>query len=120
MHPTRNDLSEKARAEVAALLNRHLATALDLHMQSKQAHWNVKGHHFFQLRTSLRDFAISVAVGNDGRVRHLAGDGIKPRLHIVEPLRKLHGGFRGVGALRDHQLAALRGFQLRCRVRVRV
>ncbi len=50
--------------------------------------------HFFQLRTRLGDFAIGVAIGNDSRVRHLAGHLVKPCLDIVEPLRKLHGGFQ--------------------------
>jgi starvation-inducible DNA-binding protein len=31
-----------------SLLNHHLASALDLTLQAKQAHWNVKGPHFFQ------------------------------------------------------------------------
>lgn len=49
MHPTRNDLPQAARAELAGLLNRHLAIALDLSMQCKQAHWNVKGPSFQSL-----------------------------------------------------------------------
>jgi starvation-inducible DNA-binding protein len=31
------------------LLNHNLAIAIDLALQSKQAHWNVKGPHFLQL-----------------------------------------------------------------------
>ncbi|RZO46319.1 MAG: DNA starvation/stationary phase protection protein Dps [Sandaracinaceae bacterium] len=46
MRATRNDLSEKTRAGVVELLNASLADALDLVLQSKQAHWNVKGPHF--------------------------------------------------------------------------
>jgi starvation-inducible DNA-binding protein len=49
MHPTRNDLPEKARAAMCALLNDRLADTLDLKLQAKQAHWNVKGPDFFQL-----------------------------------------------------------------------
>ena len=49
MHPTRNDLPAKTRKKVAALLQARLADALDLGMQAKQAHWNVKGPHFAQL-----------------------------------------------------------------------
>ena|ERR1700677_4437791 len=46
---TRNDLPEKTRGEMIKLLNQHLADILDLGLQVKQAHWNVKGHHFIGL-----------------------------------------------------------------------
>src|SRR5690349_12271851 len=49
LYPTRNDLPEDARAQVAELLNRRLADAVDLPMQCKQAHWNVKGPDFIAL-----------------------------------------------------------------------
>jgi starvation-inducible DNA-binding protein len=46
---TRNNLPESARAQVADLLNRRLADAVDLQTQCKQAHWNVKGPSFIAL-----------------------------------------------------------------------
>src|SRR5271169_822273 len=46
---TRNDLPKKTRGEMIKLLNQHLADILDLGLQVKQAHWNVKGHHFIGL-----------------------------------------------------------------------
>jgi starvation-inducible DNA-binding protein len=46
MFYTHNTLPEIARAKSAALLNRHLAAAIDLHAQVKQAHWNVRGENF--------------------------------------------------------------------------
>jgi len=49
MHPTRNDLSTKTRAKVLAVLNARLADAIDLQLQAKQAHWNVKGPNFIAL-----------------------------------------------------------------------
>jgi starvation-inducible DNA-binding protein len=49
LHSTRNDLPEKTRAKIIDLLNSRLAEALDLQMQSKQAHWNVKGPQFIAL-----------------------------------------------------------------------
>jgi len=49
IHPTRNDLPESARKQVVPLLNAHLADGIDLALQAKQAHWNVKGPHFLQL-----------------------------------------------------------------------
>jgi starvation-inducible DNA-binding protein len=49
MHNTRIDLSLKTRARVVDLLNARLADTLDLQMQAKQAHWNVKGPNFIGL-----------------------------------------------------------------------
>ena len=49
MNPTKNDLREDLRSSVVELLNAALATATDLELSSKQAHWNVKGPHFFSL-----------------------------------------------------------------------
>ena len=49
LHPTKNNLSESTRTQVAALLNHRLADAIDLQMQCKQAHWNVKGPSFIGL-----------------------------------------------------------------------
>lgn len=49
MFETRNDLSADSRAQVIRLLNARLADAIDLGMQTKHAHWNVKGPHFIAL-----------------------------------------------------------------------
>ena len=46
---TQNDLAEKVRAGAVDLLNQQLADALDLALQAKQAHWNVKGPSFIAL-----------------------------------------------------------------------
>ena len=49
MHPTRNDLSTKTRTKVVGVLNARLADAIDLQLQAKQAHWNVRGPNFIAL-----------------------------------------------------------------------
>ena len=49
MHATRNDLPAGTREKVIALLNQNLADAIDLGLQAKQAHWNVKGPSFIAL-----------------------------------------------------------------------
>ncbi|HEY4135337.1 MAG TPA: DNA starvation/stationary phase protection protein Dps [Alphaproteobacteria bacterium] len=46
MQNTHNTLSENVRAQAIELLNKHLAAAIDLHAQVKQAHWNVRGPGF--------------------------------------------------------------------------
>ena len=47
--PTQNDLPGKVRGGAVDLLNQQLADALDLALQAKQAHWNVKGPSFVAL-----------------------------------------------------------------------
>src|SRR5664279_1898579 len=49
MYETENDLSRERRSELNALMNQRLASAVDLQMQMKQAHWNVKGPSFIGL-----------------------------------------------------------------------
>ena len=49
MYPTKNNLPEKVRSQVAALLQGCLVDSIDLTLQSKQAHWNVKGPSFIAL-----------------------------------------------------------------------
>lgn len=46
---TRIDLEPSARTALIAMLNQNLANTLDLKTQAKQAHWNVKSPHFYQL-----------------------------------------------------------------------
>lgn len=46
---TQNDLSKEVRSKAVELLNHRLADALDLRLQAKQAHWNVKGPNFIGL-----------------------------------------------------------------------
>jgi starvation-inducible DNA-binding protein len=49
MHKTRIDIPEGKRTPVVQLLNERLADVIDLALQAKQAHWNVKGPSFFHL-----------------------------------------------------------------------
>lgn len=46
---TRIDLSTETRRYVTEMLNQQLANLFDLHSQTKHAHWNVKGSHFWGL-----------------------------------------------------------------------
>lgn len=49
MQPTHNTLSQSIRIRSVELLNKHLAAAIDLHAQLKQAHWNVRGPGFMAI-----------------------------------------------------------------------
>jgi starvation-inducible DNA-binding protein len=50
---------------IPALLNRTLATTLDLKLQTKQAHWNVKGDNFIALHELFDRVATEVEAFSD-------------------------------------------------------
>jgi starvation-inducible DNA-binding protein len=49
MHETKNDLPEQTRLKCIFILQERLADAIDVMLQVKQAHWNVKGLSFIAL-----------------------------------------------------------------------
>jgi starvation-inducible DNA-binding protein len=68
MYETSNDLSLASRRSLSEMLNEHLADAIDLHLQAKQAHWNIKGPSFVGLHelfdrvaSQARDYADDIA-----------------------------------------------------------
>jgi starvation-inducible DNA-binding protein len=68
MYETENDISQERRSELNALMNRRLADAVDLQMQMKQAHWNVKGPSFI----GLHELFDKVAEAVEGYVDQIA------------------------------------------------
>ncbi|MBC7879291.1 MAG: DNA starvation/stationary phase protection protein Dps [Anaerolineales bacterium] len=54
---SRIDLSVKTREKIIKLLNQQLADISDLHSQTYQAHWNVKGAGFYQLHILFQKLA---------------------------------------------------------------
>ena len=76
MLPTRNTLSANIRAQSVQLLNKHLAAAIDLHGQTKQAHWNVRGPNFIAIHTLFDQVAAKIEAYSDliaERTRGLGG-----------------------------------------------
>jgi starvation-inducible DNA-binding protein len=65
MHQTHNTLSENIRTQSVAALNRHLAAAIDLHGQIKQAHWNVRGPTFIAIHKLFDDVADTALEASD-------------------------------------------------------
>jgi starvation-inducible DNA-binding protein len=49
MQNTKIDIATKTRSSLCEMLNQHLANAIDLQTQCKQAHWNVRGPNFYSL-----------------------------------------------------------------------
>ncbi len=57
MFETHNDLSQSIRSAMIDLLRARLADAIDLRLQLKVAHWNVKGPAFIALHKLFDDVA---------------------------------------------------------------
>lgn len=57
---TKIDLPADDRAKLTALLNQQLADTTDLRMQTKHAHWNVKGPGFYSLHLLFDSLAESL------------------------------------------------------------
>src|ERR1700694_6225935 len=72
MHKTANTLSKNIRAKSVAVLNRHLAAAIDLHAQVKQAHWNVRGATFIAIH-ELFDKVADAVEGYSDTIAERAG-----------------------------------------------
>ena len=49
LYKTKNDIPRENRLQLCTLLNQRLASSVDLQLQMKQAHWNVKGPNFIAL-----------------------------------------------------------------------
>src|SRR5437762_14009654 len=70
--PKKNtDLHEQQQARLIELLNRSLADAIDLQLQSRQAYWNVKGPHFMALRELFDKVAQGVEEYADRIAKHI-------------------------------------------------
>ena len=94
MYKSPSNLTPDSRRTIAAGLNARLADGLDLHLQTKVAHWNVKGPLFPSLHPLFEQFAISLAGFNDavaeravtlggtavGTVRQVAATSLLPEL----------------------------------------
>src|SRR3954470_19766984 len=86
MFNSKTDLSKDLRARMIELLNASLVDAIDLNLQMKQAHWNVKGPNFIMLHEFfdklyeetgeyvdlLAERATALGGVADGRVGHVA------------------------------------------------
>ena len=57
LNETKNDFSEVTRKKVVGLLQPRLAGCIDLQLQAKQAHWNLKGPNFIAIHELFDKFA---------------------------------------------------------------
>ena len=65
LNPTKHGLDVEARTGAVELLNARLADVIDLELQAKQAHWNVKGPNFIGLHELFDQVAAAAAKFKD-------------------------------------------------------
>jgi starvation-inducible DNA-binding protein len=75
MPSTHNTLSETIREQSIELLNKHLAAAIDLHAQVKQAHWNVRGPGFIAIHELFDRVSTEVEEYSDALAERAGGLG---------------------------------------------
>lgn len=75
MHRTQIDIPEEKRREVIRILSLRLAEAIDLGLQTKQAHWNVKGPSFIALHELFDSVAEIVEEQTDEIAERIAALG---------------------------------------------
>src|SRR5260370_25528177 len=96
-----NALPEEQQAKLIEMLNRRLADAIDLQLQSRQAYWNVKGPNFL----SLRELFDKLARGVEEYANRIAE-------HIVQLGGRAEGtahAVAGRSSLDGHGLASAEG-----------
>jgi starvation-inducible DNA-binding protein len=104
MQATKIDIPESTRTELVSLLNEHLAAAIDLHLQAKQAHWNVKGPNFIALHELFDKVADSAEDHADLIAERIAtlGGTAEGTVAVVASRSKLSGYSLSITAGRDH------------------
>jgi len=75
MRQTHNTLAEEIRLKSIEVLNKHLAAAIDLHAQVKQAHWNVRGPNFIAIHELFDKVSEEVETYSDLIAERAAGLG---------------------------------------------
>jgi starvation-inducible DNA-binding protein len=75
MNPTKNELALDKRTKLVELLNERLADLIDLSLQGKQAHWNVKGPRFIGLHELFDEIVEDLAPLVDEVAERLAALG---------------------------------------------
>ena len=87
MYDTSSDLSLTTRKSIIELLNEHLADAIDLQLQAKQAHWNVKGPNF----VGLHGMFDQVASQAQGYADDIHEEGFAPLRELMANFVKADG-----------------------------
>ena len=98
-------LSSDARDQVVNSMHSVLATLIDMALQAKQAHWNIRGPRFKSLHEHLDEIIDELRVASDEVAERIVtlgvpADGTLPALSKATALTTIDTGF-----LKDQQVA---------------
>ena len=101
LNSTKHGLDVETRQSVVELLNARLADVIDLELQAKQAHWNVKGPNFIGLHELFDEVSAAAAKYKDEiaeRAVMLGGVAVGTAQAVVErtTLRAVSGRSAGL------------------------
>ncbi|MDX1946969.1 MAG: DNA starvation/stationary phase protection protein Dps [Pirellulaceae bacterium] len=101
---TRIDIPAATRKKAIALLNQNLADAIDLGLQAKQAHWNVKGPSFIALHELFDKVAESAEEAIDEIAERITALGgvAEGTVQVVAKKSRLDAYPLDISAGRDH------------------
>lgn len=104
MIKTRNDQAPSVRQKVADLLNDRLADGLNLQLQLKQAHWNIKGPDFIQIHELFDTVWQHVVDHNDEMAERIAQIGglVEGTVEVIAKKTELKRYPTGVTAGHEH------------------
>ncbi|MGY2736894.1 DNA starvation/stationary phase protection protein Dps [Sphingomonas sp. UYP23] len=104
MYPTKNSLPEHVRAQSNEVLNKHLAAAIDLHAQLKQAHWNVRGPAFIAIHELFDRISVEAEGMSDLIAERVAGLGGTARgtIQLASERSFLAPYLLGIGSEQTH------------------
>jgi len=104
MYPTRNSLPEHVRSQANEILNKHLAAAIDLHAQLKQAHWNVRGPAFIAIHELFDRISVEAEAMSDLIAERVAGLGGTARgtIQLASERSFLAPYLLGIGSEQQH------------------
>ncbi|WP_295895528.1 DNA starvation/stationary phase protection protein Dps [uncultured Bartonella sp.] len=108
-HKTRNDMPSNTKTTAVALLNKNLATLIDLALITKQAHWNLKGSNFIGVHEMLDGFRDTIDEHVDiiaERVAQLGSTALGTAQTVVEA-SKLKPYPTDIYKVHDHLLALI-------------
>ncbi|MCC6409206.1 MAG: DNA starvation/stationary phase protection protein Dps [Planctomycetes bacterium] len=107
LYPSPSPLEADERLRIASALETTLLDGLDLYMQIKVAHWNVKGPQFASLHPLFETFAVSLGGFNDAIAERAVTLGLVVRGTARDTATASRVAELPAGKIRDLELVAL-------------